>query len=184
MKKNVPPDSALVWRPLLLQLYLPLLCISFASALAAPALPGFARHHLQASDAQLGIMAAARAIGGLVANVPAGLAVQRLGVRRALFVGAAALLLSAMLCACAGSLFVLGSARALGGAASSLYSISQQTAIRQSIPIRHRGRAFAAVGGARPPAQRFQCIILFTYHNAYIHTPFLYFLYMVIITEH
>jgi MFS family permease len=142
------PDASLwaVLSSLALPLYLPMLLLFFAWGLLTPVLPLFAAF-LGATPAEVGAVAAARAVGALAATLPAGAAVTRVGSRAAAVAGA-----SAYAAACAWGLLSQGIvslalSRALAGAGYALYSLAQQTHVRLVVPVAVRGRILASIGG-------------------------------------
>src|SRR5690625_1012372 len=75
-------------RSLLLSLYLPSLLLSVCNGLLIPVLPVFASG-LEVSYLLVGLILAGESIGMLLADVPAGLAISRLGRKRSMLLGLA-----------------------------------------------------------------------------------------------
>ena len=87
-------------------------------------------------------------LGMLAASLPAGALVARIGERRTLFMGgfvdAAAMLVAAM----SGSVLVLGIAVALSGMTWTAFLLARQGFMIDAVPLTHRARALAGLGGA------------------------------------
>jgi MFS family permease len=87
-------------------------------------------------------------LGMLVASLPAGALVARIGERRTLFLGgfvdAAAMLAAAM----SGSVLVLGAAVALSGMTWTAFLLARQGFMIDAVPLSHRARALAGLGGS------------------------------------
>ena len=132
---------------LTLPLYIPMLLLFFAWGLVTPILPLFAAS-LGAGTAAVGVVSASRAVGSLLATLPSGLVVQRGGVRSATLVGTVTYFLACGWGGAASGVVSLAASRCLAGAGYSLYSLAQQTFVRQVVPAHFRGRVLASVGGA------------------------------------
>ncbi len=132
---------------LLLPLYAPMLLLFFAWGLVTPILPLFATS-LGASTAGVGVVSSARAFGSLLATLPSGVVVQRGGVRAATLSGATGYFLACGWGGAATGVPSLALSRVLAGAGYSLFSLAQQTYVRQRVPAHFRGRVLASVGGA------------------------------------
>jgi MFS family permease len=87
-------------------------------------------------------------MGMLVASLPAGALVARIGERRTLFLGgfvdAAAMLAAAL----SGSVLLLGVAVALSGMTWTAFLLARQGFMIDAVPLTHRARALAGLGGA------------------------------------
>lgn len=87
-------------------------------------------------------------LGMLVASLPAGALVARIGERRTLFLGgfidAGAMLVAAV----SGSVLVLGIAVAVSGMTWTAFLLSRQGFMIDAVPVTHRARALAGLGGA------------------------------------
>ena len=142
------PDASLwgvLWS-LALPLYLPMLLLFFAWGLLTPVLPLFAAS-LGATPSEVGAVAAARAVGALVATLPAGSCVTRIGSRAAAVLGAFAYALACLWGLLSRGIPSLAASRALAGAGYALYSLAQQTHVRLAVPQQIRGRVLASIGG-------------------------------------
>ena len=63
-------------------MYAPSFLLSLGQGILIPVLPGFAKEEMAASVALVGLVIAARYLGTMVFDVPAGVLVTRLGLRR------------------------------------------------------------------------------------------------------
>ena len=136
-----PPDRAL-----LLSIYVPAAIVTFSRALILPILPLFALS-FDASYSMVGIVIGAQGIGNLVADVPAGMIIRRLGRKRVMLCGAAVIALSAAAVAWAGSLTELMVYRFVSGVGMALWNISRHAYLTEHIRRSRRGRASAIMGG-------------------------------------
>lgn len=82
-------------RKVVLSIWLPAACMSVGGGLVLPVLPLFALS-LDASYAMVGLVLAARGLGNLAFDVPSGMVVRRLGVRRSMILGGAVMVLCAL----------------------------------------------------------------------------------------
>jgi len=87
-------------------------------------------------------------LGSLVAALPAGALVARTGERRTLFVGGLVDATAMFLAALTDSVPVLGAAVALSGATWTAFLLARQGFMIDAVPLTHRARALAALGGA------------------------------------
>ena len=131
---------------LLLPVYVPTAMLAFGQGLLLPTLPAYARSfHVSFALASLAIAAAA--IGTLLADLPAGLVLGRLGLRPTMLLGAG---LAAVATAAAGSAHVfpeLIAYRLVEGVGWSMWGLSRHAFITESIDPRQRGRAISVFGG-------------------------------------
>ncbi|MGH2459642.1 MAG: MFS transporter [Chloroflexota bacterium] len=133
-------------RGLILSVYLPSLLLSFASGLLIPTLPLYV-HSMGASFEVVSVVVAMAGLGTLLADVPAGLLMSKLGRRPAMIVGAATLVVTALGLGASGFIGGLIFFRLLSGMGSSLWSISRHTFLAEEVTPRERGRAIAMFGG-------------------------------------
>ena len=133
-------------RGLILSVYFPSLLLSFASGLLIPTLPLYVRS-MGASFEVVSVVVATAGLGTLLADVPAGLLMGRLGRRPAMILGAATLVFTAL--GLGVSAFIPGLIffRLLSGMGSALWSISRHTFLAEEVTPRERGRAIAMFGG-------------------------------------
>ncbi len=144
MSASNPP--ARMSREILLSIYVPAAIVTFSRALILPLVPLFALS-FEASYSMVGIVIGAQGIGNLVADVPAGMIIRRLGRKRVMLCGAAVIALSAAAVAWAGSLSELVLYRFISGVGMALWNISRHSYLTEHIPRSRRGLASATMGG-------------------------------------
>lgn len=135
-----------VSRSLLLSLYLPSLLLSVCNGLLIPVLPVFASG-LEVSYLLVGLILAGESIGMLLADVPAGLAISRLGRKRSMLLGLAVAGLSVLALAFSQDALQIVLLRLLAGAGAALFNISRHVYMATELSSRLRGRATALFGG-------------------------------------
>jgi len=138
-----------------------LTAVSFTVALGfgivAPDIPAFARH-FGVSTAAAASVISAFALMRIVAALPAGRLVDRLGEPIVMATGIAIVAVSSIMAGFSGSFTELIVLRGAGGLGSAMFGVSAQTLLLVSVPSEHRGRAsglFAGgflVGGISGPA--------------------------------
>ena len=111
-----------------------------------PVLPLYARS-LGAGIAATGVIVAMFGLGSLLANVPAGFAISRLGKRRAMIASLIAEIAFCVFAGLAGSAYALGVAVFGLGAIHAVFFVSRLTFFRELVPAARRGRALALLGG-------------------------------------
>ncbi len=134
-------------RELVLPVYLPTILLAFGQGAMVPVLPLFLREQ-GASYSLTGIAIAAAWVGTLVADVPVGLLLRRLGYRRAFLLGClvyAAATFAVALTATLPLLLVLF--RFASGIGIALWGLSRHAYLATVVPIEQRGRAIAVFGG-------------------------------------
>jgi MFS family permease len=131
---------------LVLAVYLPTALLALGQGLLLATLP------LYAADLGVGYMiisliTSAAALGTLVTDVPAGVVLHRLGLRRSMLLGAVLVIIGTI-----GLTFPLDpggivSLRLLAGVGTALWGLSRHAFIAQTISAERRGRAIAIFGG-------------------------------------
>ena len=111
-----------------------------------PILPLFALS-FDASYSMVGIVIGAQGIGNLVADVPAGVLIRRLGRKRVMLCGVTVIALSAAAVAWADSLPELVSYRFISGVGMALWNIARHSYLTEHIHRARRGRISATMGG-------------------------------------
>ncbi len=134
-------------RPLILTVYAPSFLLAFGAAVLLPVLPIFAKDELGAGIAMIGIAVAAREIGTMIFDVPAGLLVARLGTKRTMLLGVGVFSASAVGAAISFDLSFLLVMRVAAGLGMALWTISRHAYIAQAVPAKSRGRALSLFGG-------------------------------------
>ena len=132
---------------MLRSVYLPTLIISFANGLLLPVLPLFAAS-LTESYVLIGLALAAEALGTLLADLPAGRWLGRLGHRRAMVLGIGLVALSVVAVALVGSVLQLLAVRLVSGMGGALWNVSRHAYIAGATKRERRGRAISLFGGA------------------------------------
>jgi MFS family permease len=136
----------LVRHPLFIPLYLPGIIFAFSSGLLKPIIPIYAAS-FGASYLVIGFMLACEPLGTLAADVPAGLLLSRLGDRRAMLLGLAAVIFSGIGLFFADSMWVVMLCLFVSGVGKSLYSVARHLYLVDHVPLTSRGRATALYGG-------------------------------------
>ncbi len=135
-----------VSRSLLLSLYLPSLLLSVCNGLLIPVLPVFASG-LEVSYFMVGLILAGESFGMLLADVPAGLAISRLGRKRSMLLGLGMVAFSVLALAFTQDAYQIVLLRLLAGAGAALFNISRHVYMATELSQRLRGRATALFGG-------------------------------------
>jgi len=112
-----------------------------------PVLPGFAKEEMAATIGLVGLVIAARYIGTMIFDVPAGILVGRLGLRKTMTAGVILFGISAVWAGLSPNFSSLMAARMLAGVSFALWSISRHSYIASVVPIDVRGRALSVFGG-------------------------------------
>ncbi len=133
---------AIVW-----SVYVPSFLLSMGQGILIPVLPGFAKEEMAATVAMVGVAVAARHLGTMVFDVPAGRLVSRVGLRRTMYAGIILFGLASIWAAISPNLTSLILARLLAGASFAFWSISRQSYIAYVVPIDVRGRVLSLFGG-------------------------------------
>ncbi|MEJ7832180.1 MAG: MFS transporter [Nocardioides sp.] len=87
-------------------------------------------------------------LGMLVASLPAGAVVARIGERRTLFLGGFVDAVAMTMAALGTSVLLLGVAVVLSGMSLTAFLISRQSYMIDAVPASHRARALSALGGS------------------------------------
>ena len=131
---------------MLLPVYVPTALLAFGQGLLVPTLP-FYSSSLGAPASLIGFVVAAAGIGTLIADVPAGALLGRLGRRPAMLIGAGLVAISTFAIGLTGSIAALILLRLLAGIGTALWGISRHAYITDVIPPAQRGRSIAVFGG-------------------------------------
>lgn len=133
-------------RTLALPVYVPTLLLSLAQGLLLPVLPFYARS-FEISFGMAAIVLAAAGIGTMLADVPAGMTIGRLGLKPTMLIGATLVVVSTFALAFASGFPVLVALRFIAGVGTAMWSLSRHAFIAESIHPRERGRAISTFGG-------------------------------------
>ncbi|WP_245746152.1 MFS transporter [Nocardia altamirensis] len=103
---------------------------------------------LGASIGLAGVLVALSGLGMVVADLPAGRIVARMGERGAIGVGSALGVIGVLLAILAPNLWMLAIGMALNGAAGAVWGLARQTYIVAVVPAADRGRAMSTLAGS------------------------------------
>ena len=134
-------------RSLIWSVYAPSFLLSIGQGILIPVLPGFAKEEMAASIGLIGLVVAARYIGTMIFDVPAGILVGRIGLRKTMTAGVLLFGIAAIWAGMSPNFSSLMAARLLAGASYALWSISRHSYIAAAVPMDVRGRALAVFGG-------------------------------------
>ena len=131
---------------MLLPVYVPTALLAFGQGLLVPTLPYYAQG-LGASTALIGFIVAAAGIGTLIADVPAGALLGRMGRRPAMLLGAALVALSTFMAGFFPNIGALIALRLVAGVGTALWGLSRHAYITDVITPSQRGRSISIFGG-------------------------------------
>jgi MFS family permease len=131
---------------LILSFYLPALVLSFSQGLLVPVLPLYARE-IETSYRLVGLMLAGDGLGMLLADIPAGLLLRRLGNKGAMLLGIACILLSTVALVWVASAGAVLACRLVAGFGMALYAVARLAYIAGTVRPADRGRALSLLGG-------------------------------------
>ena len=134
-------------RSLVWSVYAPSFLLSVGQGILIPVLPGFAKEEMAATIGLVGLVIAARHIGTMIFDVPAGILVGRLGLRKTMLAGVILFGIAAVWAGLSPNFTSLMAARVLAGVSFALWSISRHSYIATVVPIDVRGRALSLFGG-------------------------------------
>ncbi|MEZ4862600.1 MAG: MFS transporter [Caldilineaceae bacterium] len=136
-----------IWRnPLLLTVYVPTLVISAGRRMLVSVLPFYA-DNFHASYGSVGLLLASESIGMIIGDVPAGILISKLGLRRAMIVGVGLVAAMVLAMSFARSLPELILYGLISGIGTALWNISRHAYLSNTVPVHQRGRAIAIFGG-------------------------------------
>jgi len=138
--------AALRQHPLILPVYLPTFLISLAGGIMTPVLPLYLRE-FEVGYGLVGLVLSGQAIGMLIADIPSGMGMRRLGQRRAMIIGLGVVALSTLALFWARSIPEALIYRILSGVGFSIFGVSRHAYIAENAVIGIRGRAVALFGG-------------------------------------
>jgi len=142
---EAPPGFRL--RDIAVAAYGPTIVNSIGHGAVMPVLALRARE-LGADVSTAAFVVALLGLGMLVASLPAGAVVARIGERRTLFLGGFVDALAMLVAALSGSVVLLGAAVALSGMTWTAFLLARQGFMIDAVPLTHRARALAGLGGA------------------------------------
>lgn len=133
-------------RELMLAVYLPTFLLALGQGALLATLPLYAAD-LGFGYTLISVISAAAAIGTLVTDVPAGALLHRIGLRRAMLVGAALVVIGTLSLAVDLSGEAIVGMRLLAGIGTAMWGLSRHAFIAGAIPVERRGSAIAMFGG-------------------------------------
>ena len=131
---------------LFLPVYVPTFLLSFGQGMLIPTLPLHAQTYAD-SFSLISIVISAGGLGTLLADVPAGLMLNRIGRRRAMLIGTIAIAISTVAIGMATIYAELVAYRFVAGIGTALWGISRMAYLAESTTPAERGRALASFGG-------------------------------------
>jgi MFS family permease len=140
---NLPPSLD---RKVVLSIWIPAACMSLGGGMILPVLPLFALS-FDATYSLVGLVLAARGLGNLIFDVPAGMVVRRLGVRRTMILGGSIMAVCALAMTQVQNLTEALIVQLFLGMVMSLWNIARHTYITETVDIGRRGRTNAVLGG-------------------------------------
>lgn len=138
----------IITHPLIIPLYLPAVLFSIAEGLLIPILPLYAGE-LGFPYGMIGLVLAGESLGMLLADLPSGLMLSRLGEKKAMVIGFSLMTFSTFALFWAKSVPMFLLCRMSAGVGVSLYYVSRLAYIADEVPIINRGRVNAAFGGLK-----------------------------------
>ena len=146
MSRGSAKSSGQSRHSLLLPVYLPTFLLSLTEGLLLPILPFYALT-FDVSYGMAALVIAAAGIGTMVADVPAGLVLGRLGLKPTMIIGASLVMLATFALAFAQMFPELILYRFIAGIGTAMWGLSRHAFITESIDPRERGRAISVFGG-------------------------------------
>ncbi|MSQ09142.1 MAG: MFS transporter [Dehalococcoidia bacterium] len=144
---QVPADAPFSIKSLIWTVYAPSFLLALGQSILIPVLPLFAKDEMGASIAMVGVAVAARELGTMVFDVPAGLLTARFGTKNSMLIGVAIFAVSAVGAALSFNLGFLILMRVVSGLGIAMWTISRHAFIARNVPVRNRGRALSTFGG-------------------------------------
>jgi MFS family permease len=131
---------------LFLPVYLPTFLLAFGQGMLVPTLPLYA---LTFSDSfsLASLVVSAAGIGTVMADVPSGVLLDRVGRRRSMMIGTVAIALCTVGLALSTSYWQLIFFRLIAGVGTAMWNISRMAYLAESTTSQARGRAIATFGG-------------------------------------
>jgi MFS family permease len=136
----------LIENPIILPVFAPAWLLSFSRGLLIPVLPLYLRE-FGASYGLIGVAIAAQELGTLLADIPAGALLRRVGRKRAMLLGLASLVIATSLLFWSRGVSQVIALRFLAGFGVALFNVSRHSYLAEMIKQSARGRAIAAFGG-------------------------------------
>ncbi len=145
--KAAVQNSKFQIRSLLWSVYAPSFLLTLGQGLLIPVLPIFARDEFGSSAVLIAFLVTARPLGTMIFDVPAGILVGMIGLRRIMMAGVLLFAIAAVAGGLSPNAGWLTVARLVAGVSYAFWSISRHTYIAQTVPIASRGKALSLFGG-------------------------------------
>ena len=133
-------------RSLLVPVFIPSVLMSIAEYSLLPIIPASAQK-LHATIPQAGLVAGLLMAGVLIADLPAGRLVDRIGERMAMIWGAVAGALGVLLVAASSNLWLMGAGVFALGVGVAIFALARHAFFAEHIPLNFRARALSLLGG-------------------------------------
>ena len=131
---------------LILAVYVPTALLAVGQGVLLATLPSYATS-LGVGLTAVSVISAAAAMGTLVADVPAGALLHKMGLRNAMLVGAVLVVIGTMTLALPLEARTVVALRLLAGIGTAMWGLSRHAFIAQAIPPSERGRSISIFGG-------------------------------------
>jgi MFS family permease len=141
-----PTNMSGIIRPLLVPVFLPSVLMSIAEYSLLPIIPASAKA-LGADIPTAGLVAGLLMVGVLLADLPAGRLVDRIGERRAMIYGALFGALGVILVALGHSLLLMGAGVLALGIGIAIFALARHAFFAEHIPLEFRARSLSLLGG-------------------------------------
>jgi len=143
---DVSPPILGVIRSLILPVYLPSALYAIAQNAIQILLPLYALK-LGGGFAMAAAMVGMRGIGTMLSDIPSGLLVARFGDKAVMVIGLFILLIMALVCAIAKSVWLLGFLALGFGAGAGMFLLARLTFITETVQLNQRGRVISLMAG-------------------------------------
>ena len=124
----------------------PAFLLSVGGGILIPIFPEYAKT-FNPSYSLMGLVLGMQGVGVLIADVPAGILIERTGRKSSMLIGAAVLGLSTLAVGLAHTVLELVVYQLIAGIGSALWTIARYTYLTDAVPIEERGRSLAMFGG-------------------------------------
>ncbi|MEY2676557.1 MAG: hypothetical protein RL510_577 [Actinomycetota bacterium] len=140
------PEENYPIKSLVVPVFLPSLLFSIGENSLIPLIPASAQA-LGADLPTAGLIAGLVMTGTLIADLPAGKLVDRIGERTSMIFSAAAAAVGILLSVFAFNIFMLGAGILILGAAAAVFALARHSFMTEHIPLSHRARSVSILGG-------------------------------------
>jgi MFS family permease len=140
------PNENYQIKSLVVPVFLPSLLFSIGENSMIPLIPASALS-MGADLGTAGLIAGLVMTGTLIADLPAGKLVDRIGERNSMIYSAAAGAIGILLSVFALNLYMLGAGILILGAASAVFALARHSFLTEHIPLSHRARSVSILGG-------------------------------------